>query len=459
MERNDVPIPLVVLAHEDPTQRAVLETLLHQEGFHAVAHPSGEALLASLRDRLPDLFLLDLDLPGIDGSPLLDRIQAGHPHTPVVVLAGAREAPRAMEAMRAGAFECLPRLAADAQVLATVRNALEASRMARRVRILEREVAGMGYGELVGRSRVMRALFRELDRVAPSEVTVLIRGERGTGRAVVARALHQGSGRRDGPLMVARCGGVPESLLASELFGHEAGAVPEEAGARPGLLEQAHAGTAFLDGVDDLSPALRAELLRAARARAVTRVGSARERPTDFRLVMASDVPSDAAARREQGWVDIPGRSAPVELRLAPLRDRPEDIPVLAEHFIRTLDRGRSVRGLTRRALDRMLAYGWPENVRELENAVARALVTCGREIDASDLPRRVTRGGEGPDRLPPPEEGGEGPPDTLSLEELERWAVERAVEVSGGNLTEAARRLGIGRTTLYRKLGAYGLR
>jgi len=460
MERNDVPHSRVVLADEDPTQRAVLETLLHQEGFDVAAHPSVEALFADLRFRVPDAFLLSLDLPGIGGRPVLDRIRAGHPHTPVIVLTGPGDASRtAFEAMRAGAWACLARPTADTEVLATLRNALEASRMARRVRGLEREVAGVGYGRLEGRSRVMRALFRTLDRVAPSEVTVLIRGERGTGRDVLARALHDESGRRDGPFAVVRPGSIPEARQASELFGHEAGAVPAIPGARAGLLERADAGTLFLDGLAGLSAALRPELLRAVREGAVARVGSTREVPADVRLVVATSVGRDGTAGRGQGSDDLFARAWPFELTLPPLRERPEDIPLLAEHFIRRLDRGRSVRGLTRRALDRMLAYHWPENVRELEAVVARALVTCGREIDVSDLPRRLARGGEGPAGSPGPGDVGEGPPDTLRLEELERWAVGRAVEAAGGNLTEAARRLGIGRTTLYRKLEVYGMR
>ena len=457
MERNDVPVPRVVLADEDPTQRALLETLLHQEGFDVAAHPSGGAALADLRLRIPDVLLLGLDLPDVDGGPVLDRIRAGHPHTPVILVAGARDAPGAAEAMRAGAWACLVRPTVDTEVLGTVRNALTAARTARRLRSLEREIEGVGFGDLVGRSRVMQALFRELDRAAPSEVTVLIRGERGTGRHVLARALHAASGRRDGPFAAIRCGGVPEARLASELFGHEAGAAPDASGARAGLLERAKGGTVFLDGLGGLPPALDLGLLRVVRERAVTRVGGTREIPVDTRLVVAAGEGTHDGVGPGPRPDDAFLRSVVCELRLPPLRDRIEDIPVLAEHFIRTLDRGRSVRGLTRRAVDRLLAYPWPDNVLELEKVVARALVTCGREIDVSDLPRQLTRGG--PEPLPGPAEVGEGPPDTLRLEELERWAVGRAVEASGGNLTEAARRLGIGRTTLYRKLEAYGMR
>ena len=449
----------MALVDDDPTQRAVLEALLHQEGLEVTAYPSGEALMDDLRVRLPDVFLLDLGLPGMSGMELLGRIQERYPHTPVILLTGRRDVPTVVEAMRAGAWDYLTKPAEDAEVVATVRNALQSSRMSRRLRSLERDVAGVGYGDLVGRSRAMLELFRELDRVAPSEVTVLIRGESGTGKELVARALHTHSGRGEGPFAAVNCGAIPEGLLESELFGHESGAFTGATRTRAGLFERADGGTLFLDELGDLPPSLQGGLLRAIQERAVTRVGGAREIPTDFRLVAASHRDLEAMTATGDFREDLFFRVAVFEVRLPPLRERPEDIPVLAEHFIRTLARGKIVTGLTRRALDRMLAYGWPGNVRELENGIARALVTCGREIDVGDLPRRITRP-EGRDPPPGPlPDGAAGPPDTLELSVLERWAVERAVEAAGGNLTEAARRLGIGRTTLYRKLDAWGLR
>lgn len=454
--------PEVALVDDDPGQLELLATVLVGEGIRVSRYLTGEALLDDLPQRLPDLFLLDLRLPGISGMELLAHMRDRYPKTPVILLTGEAEVTTAVEAMRGGAYDYLTKPVDRAHLVTTVRNALETSRLTRRVRKLERVASGAGYGGLVGRSPQMGDLFEELDRVAPSEVTVLIRGESGTGKELVARAIHANSGRSAGPFAAVNCAAIPEGLLESELFGHERGAFTGATAARSGLFERAHGGTLFLDELGDLPVQLQGGLLRAIQERSITRVGGAREIPVDFRLVVATHQDLEEMVAGGVFREDLFFRIAVFEVRIPPLRERPEDVRLLAEHFIRTQAPGREVQGLTRGALDALLAYPWPGNVRELENAIARALVTCGRQITADDLPRRIVEGAEVVARGVtgrPAEEASGGIPETLELEALERWAVEKAVARTEGNLTEAARLLGIGRTTLYRKLDRYGMR
>jgi DNA-binding NtrC family response regulator len=472
----------IAIVEDDGTQRTFLETLLGHEGFVVRSYGSAGELLHDLPERLPSIFLLDLHLPGMSGLELLDRIRTRYPHTPVVLLTSDGEVGTVVDAMRRGAYDYLTKPVAPPHLLATLRHALEASRLSRQLRALERERSGGGYGGLVGRSTAMRQVFGELDRVAPTEVTVLIQGESGTGKELAARALHAQSGRASGAFVAVNCAAIPEGLLESELFGHERGAFTGAIRARAGLFERAHGGTLFLDELGDLPLALQGRLLRVLQERTIVRVGGVEEIDTDFRLVCATHRDLEGLVARGGFREDLFFRVAVFELRLPPLRERREDIAGLVDYFVRTSSAGgrEGGKGVTPEALEALLHHDWPGNVRELENAVTRALVTAGDRIEVRDLPPRIVDGrtggsaaspmelsgsGVGPGRtraLPAP--GASNPrgpePDRgeLNLRALEEDAIRRALETTGGNLTEAARLLGIGRTTLYRRLELYGI-
>jgi DNA-binding NtrC family response regulator len=455
-----------MIVDDDDALTTLLHRWLHLEGFAVRSYSDGEGMLEGLSSTLPACLLLDVNLPGIGGMEILEHVKDRHPVLPVILVTGESTVDMAVEAMRLGAYDFLTKPLDRAHLVTTVRNAVERGEMAVRITHLERESRGAGYGEIVGSAPAMQQLFRQMDRVALSDVTVLIRGESGTGKELVARALHEAGSRSAGPFQAVNCAAIPENLQESQLFGHEKGAFTGATERRIGSFEAADGGTLFLDELGDLSPEAQAKLLRAIQERRFTRVGGTKEIRSDFRLMAAThrdleEMVSDGTFRE-----DLFFRVAVFELTLPPLRERREDVSLLLEHFLERLHPAPPVPRVDRAALAHLLAYEWPGNVRELENAVQRMLVTCGDEIYPDDLPPRVRAGSGGAARS-----GGAGPagrgdpgtgsaePETLNLKELERRTIIRALDVHEGSPTEAAKALGIGRTTLYRKMDEYGLR
>ena len=326
---------------------------------------------------------------------------------------------------------------------------------------LEKEVARLK-GELgdryhhrnmVGSSAAMRRVYDQIEKVLESDISVHISGESGTGKELVAKAIHYGSSRATKPFIGVNCVAIPESLQESELFGHEKGAFTDAVGAHPGKFEQADGGTILLDEVGEMAESAQARLLRVLQERSLQRVGGTRTIELDVRVLSASN--ADLAARAREGSFrrDLYYRLAAFPVHLPPLRERREDIPLLVQHFLAkyALDAGKRVSRVEPSVMDFFLHYSWPGNVRELENVVHRALlVSSGHELIRDDLPVEILSdvAGDAPD-----------PDALLTLEELERRAITRAVELCGGNLSDVARRLGIGRSTLYRKLQQYGLK
>ncbi len=445
----------IVLVDDEPLFVRALERILRPEGHSFVEASSWEMLRPELEDRSLDVVLLDLVLGSIDGFTLLERIKELRPDVEVVILSGHASVERAVDCMRHGAFDVLEKPVGDAhRVRNTVRRAVERRRLVVRTQELEEELRERrGHPELIAGSRSMRRVLRTVDSLHHNESTVLIQGESGTGKELVARALHASSPRREGPFVPVDCGALPETIIESELFGHQRGAFTGAVGA-PGLFRVADGGTLFLDEVGELPPAVQAKLLRALQQKEVRPVGASASVSVDLRVVCATHRSLPEMVAKGQFRQDLYYRLNVVRIELPPLRERSEDIPLLAQHLLQKHQvPSSSVRGFSPEALERLCRYDWPGNVRELENTIEAGLALApGDRLEASDL--RVGTSHSEP--VPTARVDPQGVP--LSLDAYERLALERALEETGGDAREAARRLGIGRSTLYRKLAKHGI-
>jgi DNA-binding NtrC family response regulator len=451
----------LLLIDDDPSQLRLLERWAEREGWTARGYTTGEEGLGALSGLLPDAVVLDLYLAGEDGLEILSRIAARHPGLPVVMLTAETKIDTVVDAMRRGAFDYITKPMSRTKVVDTLLRALEKGQSEVSARGATREAQGGGFGSLLGRSPAMQRLFQQLDRVAPSEVTVLIQGESGTGKELVARAIHDHSGRSGGPFVAINCAAIPESLQESELFGHEKGAFTGASSARQGRFEQANGGTLFLDELGELSLALQAKLLRALQERCFYRVGGDREIRVDVRILAATHRDLEAAVADGSFREDLFYRLAVYELALPPLRDRGDDVLRLAEHLLRR--HGAPDLTLSPEVRDVLKAYAWPGNVRELDNAMARATISAEGSVGVGDLPPRIANR-MGASSAPAPSRAG--PVDAVDpdsplrpMEQLERAAIVEAMQRHAGNLSAVMRELDIPRTSFYRKLKKYGLR
>ncbi len=493
--------PSVFVVDDDAHLRTLIGSWVEAAGFRPVELESGEACLAALPAETPAAVLLDLSMPGMGGAVALDRIRSHHRHLPVVVLTATKDVDVVVDVMRRGAYDFLPKPVDRTKLVTTLVNAMEKHAMAMRLATLEREAEGRAIPGFVGSSPAMRELYRQIDRVAASDISVFVHGESGTGKELVARAIHDRSGRSRSPFIALNCAAIPESLQESELFGHERGAFTGAAQRRIGCFEQVGGGTLFLDEVAELSPGAQAKLLRVLQQRTIQRVGASQEIEVDFRLLAATHQDLAAAVREGRFREDLFYRIVVFELELPPLRDREGDVPLLARHFVAMAGRelaGRDV-SVSPGAMALLERYAWPGNVRELQNVCQRAAVTCeGDSILPGDLPPRIRAAVAAPrpeaprapepaaDPVALPAEGarvdglalvvGHLPPapaapsataepavaatpaPALTLSGMERNAIVEALQRAGGNRARVSRELGIGRTTLYRKLKEYGI-
>jgi two-component system, NtrC family, response regulator AtoC len=447
----------ILVVDDDRALCELVQTGLQGAGF-AVHIATSAADAIAMLDRVdPDVVVADLNMREVSGLELCARIVESRPDVPVVLITAFGSLETAVGAIRAGAYDFLTKpFEMDALVLA-IERALQHRRLRSEVQRLRRVVEdARGLGDLVGASPAMRGLYDLVERAAPSSASVLITGESGTGKELVARALHRRSRRSAGLFVAVNCAAIPESLLESELFGHVRGAFTDARGARSGLFLQAHGGTLFLDEIGDLPVSLQPKLLRALQERAIRPVGSDAEVPCDVRVVAATNHDLEAAVREGRFREDLFFRLAVIQLPVPPLRERGNDVLVLAQHFLEraAADAERPVRALSPGAAERLLAYDWPGNVRELQNAIERAVALARTEtLSVDDLPERVT----GPRTRvagvePTPVTGSFSP-----LEEVERRHILRVLEAMGGNKTLSAQVLGIDRKTLHRKLVGYG--
>ncbi len=481
MHEGEAPLGLAVVVDGNPEVRQRVANVLAEDGMEVASAETGKECLAVLERSIPDVLIIGQALSDGSGLELLKQVKAQHPAAQIIFVADSGTGGTTRAATRAGAYDCLARPFADERLLTAARNALSYKSLSHRVVALEREARGQGYRGIVGQSSSMKQLYRQLDRVAASDITVLIQGASGTGKELIARAIHENSPRVDGPFVALNCAAVPESLQESELFGHEKGAFTGADRRRLGTFERATGGTLLLDEVGELSPALQAKLLRVLQERTFTRVGGSDTIESDVRVLAATH--RDLAEEVEEGRFreDLYFRIAVLELEVAPLRDRDGDVALLAQLFLDEMDgeAGQERKSFSFEALDVMVRYPWPGNVRELRNVVQRAVVLAeAPEISAMDLPARLRKISP-PRSLQQPEAGAdeeraapeasaplpsptEGPtafiPPGLTLAELERQAIEQAYARAGGNISAVSRELGASRATLYRKLKEYGI-
>ena len=459
-----------MVVDDDLDMSDLVASWIVEEGFVVEVFGTAAALRSALEGAAPDLVLLDVELPDAQGLDLLAEIRAAHPAMHVVMMTANRDVENIVGAMQLGAVDYMAKPFDRTRVITATRNAVERSRLLRSVKQLESLVEKGSYRGIAGRSPAIRRVFAELDHVVASDVNVLILGESGTGKELVARALHEGGARVKAPFVAINCAAIPDALVESELFGHERGAFTNATSRHVGSVERAHGGTLFLDETGELPLGVQAKLLRVLQERSFRRVGGTTDVRSDFRLVCATHRDLRESVRAGRFREDLYYRLAVFELDLPPLRERKGDIGLLAERFLDELAPNRRVH-LSAEVLAAMEKHDWPGNVRELRNAMERALVLCNEgAVELLHLPpslRKVAK--ETPGResgpLPPRSDGGnEGPPSTVhavlaaSMDEIEREALRQALERHGGNVTAAVRELGIGRTTIYRKMKKYGL-
>ena len=447
---------LVFVADDDPAVNALVSRWLELAGYEVCVFTSGEACFEALGEDDPAAVFLDVEFPGQNGLEILELIRNYHPHLPVIMLTGDDKVETVVRAMRCGAFDYLTKPLDRARLLTTLHNATEQRRLVTRIAQLEREVAG-GYAGIIGTSPVMMQVFRQLDRLGRSDVTVLIRGESGTGKELIARALHNSCARVRGPFVAVNSAAIPESLLESELFGHERGAFTGAVDRRIGKFEEANRGTIFLDEIGELSPAVQARLLRVLQERTFSRVGGSATLKSDFRLLSATH--RNLAREVEEGRFreDLYFRLAVFELEIPALRNRPEDIPAIALHIIKQYAglSNSSANAISPAALQILTSWHWPGNVRELQNVIQRSLVVAdGSEIGPRDLPERM-RLGAVPTYAPPVEGLAT---ETGTLEQASRSLLLQALERHYGNASAVMRELNIGRARFYRMLRKFDL-
>lgn len=446
-------LPTLLIADDDDAFRNVLAAELKRMRYEVTAAANaGEAVRLSLENQ-PDIVLLDLRLGEASGLEVLQTIRENVPGSDVIMLTGHGTIDTAIESIRRGAFDYVAKPCPLDELDVRIRRALERQSLRQRASLLERGLTPPDLGAtFIGESREFRSLMQLVDRVAPSDSTVLITGETGTGKEVVAKLLHARSARRNRPFVVVECAAIQETLLQSELFGHERGAFTGADRAKAGLFEVAHAGTIFLDEIGEVSLATQAKLLRVLDTSRFRHVGGTSEIHVDVRILAATN--RDLASMVRQGLFreDLYYRLRTVVLTLPPLRDRGSDIDLLARHFVHLLSERFGVRKrISPEALQVLRSHHWPGNVRELLHVVESAVVVAeGPEILPEHLPAQLAMAAASA----PPRPDGQ----IATLEELEKSHIELALKASQGHRGQAARALGISERNLYRKLRSYGL-
>ncbi len=454
---------ILVVDDEEP-MRHILSAILQRAGYDVRCAASAPEALQEIEKDEPDLVLTDVRMPSMSGLELLAEVQRRSPRSMVIVMSAYGSLDTALEAMKAGAYDFISKPFQAEEVVLVLKKAEERERLVEENRRLKAERRQEGVAGIIGESAALKNVMKLVRRIAEVKTTTLVLGESGTGKELIARALHELGPRREGPFLAVNCGAIPEQLMESELFGHVRGAFTDAHQSRKGLFEEADGGTLFLDEIGEVPAALQVKLLRVLQEDEVRRVGDSRSIKIDVRVIAATvrNLPEEVKAGRFRE--DLYYRLNVLQVRLPSLRERPEDIPLLVDHFVARYNEklGTRVRGFTADALHQLEAHAWPGNVRELENAVERAMVLAdGPVIDVVDLPERLLEPAPPPVSEPAPAE----PPvevDDLSIKRafraLELELISKALDRSKGNRTRAAELLGISARALLYKLKEYGI-
>jgi two-component system response regulator AtoC len=459
-------IERILIVDDDEALRESLQLILSGEGYDVVLAEGGETALRMIEESPVDAVLCDLRMPGIDGFDLIPQIARQLPGVPVILMSAHGTQDLAVEAIRRGAYDYLAKPFQPSEIQLTLRKAQEREELRRRNSLLERDMTrSLGDRAIVAASDEMIGLLELLERTAPYKSTVLVTGESGSGKEVIARAIHDQSPRKDAPFVAVNCGAIPENLLESELFGHAKGAFTGASRAHRGLFAEANKGTLFLDEIAELPVALQVKLLRAIQEEEIRPIGENKSQSIDVRVIAATsrDLEAEIAASRFRE--DLFYRLNVVRLEVPALRRRRADIPLLVDHFLSRFrsELGKPVRGVSEEALDRLVQYRWPGNVRELENMIERAVImTDGERIEAAALPPGVLADTKADEGAGPEETEGAADED-FSLKRRRRLfeaeLIRRALARTDGNRTHAARLLEISHRALLYKLKDYGIR
>ncbi|MBI1234236.1 MAG: response regulator [Alphaproteobacteria bacterium] len=472
----------VLIVDDDPTQRRLLQAVLEKQGYSAECAESGEQALQRVGRGGVDAMLLDLVMPGMDGMEVLQTLRDQGSDLPVIVLTAHGGIETVVTAMRAGALDFFVKPASPERIAVSIRNAFKVQSLEGEVRRLKKTQDGtLGFADMIAGAPAMRQVIRLGERAAASNIPILVTGESGVGKELVARAIQAASDRAGKPFVAVNCGAIPENLVESTLFGHEKGSFTGAIGKHMGKFQEADGGTLFLDEIGELPLDMQVKLLRALQEGEVDPVGSKRPVKVNVRIISATN--RDLAEQVREGAFreDLFYRLNVFPIEVPPLRARKDDIPSLVRHFVQRFNaqENRSIQDATGETMAMLTAFDWPGNVRQLENSVFRAVVLCeGDHLRPEDFPQISGRSADLTDTAPPPhaypdpataapepaanDMAGvtivDGGGHLRSLEAIERDLIQFAIETYAGRMSEVARRLGLGRSTLYRKVREYDL-
>lgn len=448
----------ILVVDDDQAHRTMLRTLLSGWGYKIVEADDGQVAIEKVHEQAFDMILMDIRMLKVSGLEALDGIKTYNPAIPIIIMTAYSSVETAVEALKKGAYDYLTKPLDFDELRLAMERAMDHSQLKEENRLL-RETLGSNFDRqnIIGRSTAMVKLLETVAQVAPSEATVLITGDSGTGKELIAGAIHFNSPRKDGSFVKVNCAAITETLLESELFGHEKGAFTGAHRLKEGRFRQADGGSLFLDEVSEMSLGMQVKLLRALQEREITRVGGEEVIKVDVRVIAATNKDLIQEIESERFREDLYYRLNVVTLNVPLLRERKEDIPLLAQHFLSTFaeKNRKQIKGFTPQAMDQLLKYDWPGNVRELMNAVERAVVLSRAEyLDEQDLPLVIKDALSDEEKSP----SRYGVPADLPLEDVEKATILKTLESTDGNKSEAARRLGITRKTLHKKLKKYGM-
>jgi len=447
----------ILVVDDDRAHRTMLRTLLGGWGYVVQEADDGARAIEQVHEKSYDLILMDVRMVEVSGLEALSEIKSYNPAIPIIIMTAYSSVETAVEALKKGAYDYLSKPLDFDELELAIGRAMDHTRLKEENRALkERLGVGFNTGDIIGHSRVMVELLETVALVAPTEATVLITGESGTGKELIASAMHLNSPRREKPFIQLNCAAITETLLESELFGHEKGAFTGADRRKEGRFRLANRGSIFLDEISEMSVAMQAKLLRVLQEKEIQRVGGEEVLRVDVRVIAATNRDLKAEIKGGRFREDLYYRLNVVALAVPALRERREDIPLLAQHFLDSFaEKNRKhIKGFTPQAMDRLVRYDWPGNVRELMNAVERGVILCrGDYVSEMDFPLSVSD-------VPVPEQEAvrEELLADLPLEEVEKVTILQTLKSAGGNKSETARRLGITRRTLHKKLKKYGV-
>jgi len=461
---------LIFVVDDETTARHLMSVWIQKYGYEVRTFGSGEECLEAM-DEGPSAICLDIVMPGMDGIEVLKQIQGIEKQLPVIMVTAKDSLELAVQSMKLGAYDYIRKPIDRSRLETSLKKAVEKFAMVKKITQLQKELGHTySFHNIIGKTAVMEKVFHQIEKVAHNNINVFIQGDSGTGKELVARAIHYQGSRQEGPFEAVNCGAIPENLQESEFFGHEKGAFTGAVRSQAGKIEVAHGGTLFLDEVGEMSPTLQVKLLRFLETRTIERVGGRKRISVDVRIISATNKNLKKETETGNFREDLYYRLMVYPITIPSLRDRKDDIPVLVQHFLDkyTKETGKNIRSVDHGALEALVAYDWPGNVRELENVIQRAMVTSDSDrVEISNLPTEIVeKSGKASRECSPDVLNREAETATdfsssevTPLSTLEKEAMLNALNITRGNLALTAKKLEISRATLYRKIDKYDLR